>query len=43
MELNSYNRGKHYSNNIFNTSYSEKDFVAMPKGNMLFGVNYRLN
>ncbi|MCK5400631.1 MAG: TonB-dependent receptor [Flavobacteriaceae bacterium] len=28
------------ANNIFNTSYSEKDFVPMPKGNMLLGVNY---
>ena len=28
------------ANNIFNTSYSEKDFVPMPKGNILFGLNY---
>ena len=28
------------ANNIFNTSYSENDFVSMPKGNMLFGINY---
>ena len=28
------------ANNIFNTSYSEKDFVPMPKGNLLFGLNY---
>ena len=28
------------ANNIFNTTYSEKDFVPMPKGNMLFGLNY---
>lgn len=28
------------ANNIFNTEYSEKDNVPMPKGNMLFGLNY---
>ena len=28
------------ANNIFNASYSEKDFVPLPKGNMLFGLNY---
>jgi len=28
------------ANNIFNTSYSEKDFVPMPKGNLIFGINY---
>jgi len=28
------------ANNIFNTRYSEKDFVPMPKGNILFGFNY---
>ena len=27
-------------NNIFNTLYSEKDFVTMPKGNLIFGLNY---
>jgi len=30
-------------NNIFNTEYSEKDFVPMPKGNMVFGLSYKIN
>jgi len=28
------------ANNIFNTVYSEKNFVPMPKGNLLFGLSY---
>ncbi len=30
-------------NNIFNTEYSEKDFVPMPKGNVVFGLSYKIN
>jgi vitamin B12 transporter len=30
------------ANNIFNEDYSETNLVPMPKGNVLFGVNYRL-
>ncbi len=29
--------------NIFNTAYSEKDFVPMPKGNVVFGLSYKIN
>ena len=28
------------ANNIFNASYFENNFVLMPKGNMMFGLNY---
>lgn len=28
-------------NNIFNTEYTETNLVPMPKGNLLFGLNYR--
>jgi len=28
------------ANNIFNTEYSENNNVPMPKGNMIFGLNY---
>ena len=28
------------ANNMFNTVYSEKNFVPMPKGNLLFGLSY---
>jgi iron complex outermembrane receptor protein len=31
------------ANNIFNTSYTENNFVPMPKGNILFGLNYIFN
>ena len=30
------------ANNIFNTDYSEKDFVPMPKGNFMFGLSYTI-
>lgn len=30
------------ANNILNSSYSEKDFVPMPKGNFVFGLSYLL-
>ncbi len=30
-------------NNIFDTEYSEKDFVPMPKSNVVFGVSYKIN
>jgi iron complex outermembrane receptor protein len=30
-----------FANNIFNTDYTETNLVPMPKGNLLFGVNYR--
>ena len=30
-------------NNIFNEAYSEKDFVPMPKGNVVFGLSYKIN
>jgi len=29
-----------FANNIFNTEYTETNFVPMPKGNLLFGVRY---
>ena len=29
------------ANNIFNTEYTETNLVPMPKGNLLFGLNYR--
>jgi vitamin B12 transporter len=29
-----------FANNIFNTEYSETNLVPMPKGNLLFGVQY---
>ncbi len=31
------------ANNIFNTEYTETNLVPMPKGNMLFGLNYKFN
>ncbi len=30
------------ANNIFNTAYSEKNFVPMPKGNFVIGLSYSL-
>jgi len=30
-------------NNIFDTDYSEKDFVPMPKANFMFGLSYTIN
>ncbi|MFD2822678.1 TonB-dependent receptor [Lacinutrix iliipiscaria] len=30
------------ANNIFNTEYSETNLVPMPKGNLLFGLKYKL-
>lgn len=29
-----------FANNIFNTEYTETNFVPMPKGNLLFGIRY---
>ncbi len=29
-----------FANNIFNTEYTETNFVPMPKGNLLFGICY---
>ena len=29
-----------FANNIFNTEYTETNLVPMPKGNLLFGVQY---
>ncbi|NNL16287.1 MAG: TonB-dependent receptor, partial [Flavobacteriaceae bacterium] len=29
------------ANNIFNAEYTETNLVPMPKGNLLFGINYR--
>jgi len=29
-------------NNIFDTDYSEKDFVPMPKANFVFGLSYKI-
>lgn len=31
------------ANNIFNREYTETNLVPMPKGNVLFGVNYEFN
>ncbi len=31
------------ANNIFNATYSEKNFVPMPKGNIMFGLSYMLD
>ncbi len=31
------------ANNIFNTVYSEKEFVPMPEGNFEFGIKYQLD
>ena len=30
------------ANNIFNTEYTETNLVPMPKGNVMFGVKYRI-
>ncbi len=30
-------------NNIFDTAYSEKDFVPMPKSNVVFGLSYKIH
>ena len=29
-----------FVNNIFNTEYTETNLVPMPKGNLLFGIQY---
>jgi iron complex outermembrane receptor protein len=29
-----------FANNIFNTEYTETNLVPMPKGNLLFGIQY---